>query len=127
MKIYEWNFQGRKGTITASNTKDAKEQLVGILRKKSDKSTRVPKGATLKKIGLTKGKAAVEATEEPKKSVTAEQKAATVHEAKFETLTKDTKFSDCVVYVKDVGHHFVSDKAELILSKGTECYKVVSW
>jgi hypothetical protein len=132
MKIYEWTFKGRKGTLNANNTKECKTMLAGLLREKGDKSTRVPKGTKIKKVGLLKGKAAkalamvaarVEDPKEQEKAVRCSQ----VLEVAFEKLTKDTKFSNCVVLFKTGEQMYASENCELIVAKGSECCKVVSW
>jgi hypothetical protein len=54
-KIYEWTYKGDKGQITADNLKDAKKSIA----KKFGNAIKIPKGTTIKKVGLCKKKNAV--------------------------------------------------------------------
>jgi len=132
MKIYEWTFKGRKGTLNASNTKECKTMLAGLLREKGDKSTRVPKGTKIKKIGLISDKDAktlakvtdkVEVPKEQEKALRCSQ----VIEVNYVPLTKDSKFSNCIMFFKSGEQMYASEDCDLIIPKGSECCKVVSW
>jgi hypothetical protein len=141
MKIYEWTFKGRKGTVTASNTKEAKTMLATQLRGPNDKSSRVPKGTKIKKIGLSKSNKVdftdsagsglvavkVESKMEAPKPVEKQVRCTQVSEVKFEKLAKDTKFSNCVIQFEKGGMCYASENCELIVSKGVSVCKTVSW
>ena len=134
MKVYEWTFKGRKGTVNADNAKDAKLVIAGLLRTGGDTSKRIPKGTKIKKIGLANGKdsdtphteapkpAAPESTEAHKEAPCKQ-----MHDIIYMELSKDTKFSNCVIQFSDGSKCYIGDKAELILSKGTKCCKLVTW
>lgn len=127
MKIYEWTYQGRTGTLNANNTKEAKSALVSILRGDGATSARVPKGTVVRKIGLTKAKkqSAKETAKEPTKSVPA---AVPAHpEYNFQVLTKDTSFTNCIIRYPDGTCAYVGDIVTLILPKGTRCCKLPAW
>lgn len=139
MKIYEWTWNERKGTLTANNTGEAKEALVKLLRAPGDKSVRVPKGTVIKKIGLVKGKAAKPAVEEEQTHNEKRQEAIeniktpklVYHKVDpnasldFKMLPKDTTFSNCKIKLKDGGTLYIGgDGAELVLPKGTDCCKL---
>jgi hypothetical protein len=51
-KIYEWQYKGQTGQITADNTKEAKK----VIAKKFGNAIKIPKGTVIKKIGLAKKK-----------------------------------------------------------------------
>jgi len=124
MKIYEWQFAGRTGTLTASNTKECKELLVGILRDKGDKSTRIPKGTTIKKIGLSKDKP--KSKSDP--AIVAVDVAHTKHNVADDTwydiLTKNTTFTNCYVKFPDGNMVYVGESCEYVVQKGTKCVKI---
>lgn len=134
MKIYEWSFKGQTGTVNANNTKEAKTMLAVQLRKPGDKSSRIPKGTKIKKIGLTKGnnKPSVLATKIEPEDKPAEKQARCrqVAEVVYETLTKNTVFSNCIVRIANgtESHmHYIADGCELHVKKGARCCKVVGW
>lgn len=51
-KIYEWAYKSDVGRITADNMKEAKRQVAN----KFGNAIKIPKGTSIKKIGLSKGK-----------------------------------------------------------------------
>ena len=104
----------------------------GLLREKGDKSTRVPKGTKIKKIGLISDKDAktlakvtdkVEVPKEQEKALRCSQ----VIEVNYVPLTKDSKFSNCIMFFKSGEQMYASEDCDLIIPKGSECCKVVSW
>jgi hypothetical protein len=51
-KIYEWSYKEQKGQIVADNVKEAKRQVAN----KFGNAIKIPRGTSIKKIGLAKGK-----------------------------------------------------------------------
>ncbi len=131
MKTFQWQYKGREGTVNADNAKEAKVLIAGVLRTGSDNSsTRIPKGTKIKSLGKAKADTKqVSATTDVKEHVlTSNEPCKQMHELLWMELTKDTKFTNCIIKFKDGHYTYIGDKgAELILPKGYECCKFVTW